>query len=73
MKIMHFELINFSELNKFINGYSKNTQNNVLNFYSMYLKKIKTSKLKIRNKKQLLFSSVITLGILCPSNLISQH
>ncbi len=38
----------------------------------MHLKKIKKTKLKIYYHKQLLFSSLITMGILCPSKVISQ-
>jgi len=38
----------------------------------MHSLKIKKSKLKIYTHKQLLFSSVIAMGIICPSNLISE-
>ena len=38
----------------------------------MYSKKIKKSKSKIYNPKQLLLFSVIAMGIICPSNVISQ-
>ena len=38
----------------------------------MYSKKIKNSKLKFYNHKQLLLSSAIAMGIICPSNVISQ-
>jgi len=40
--------------------------------YLMDLKKIKNSKLKINIHKQLLFSSVITMSILCPSKVLSK-
>ena len=38
----------------------------------MHLKKIKKSKFQIKSHKQLLLSSIITIGILCPSKLISK-
>ena len=38
----------------------------------MHLKKIKKSKFQINSQKQLLLSSIITIGILCPSKLISK-
>jgi len=38
----------------------------------MHSLKIKKSKLKIYTHKQLLFSSVIAMGIICPSNVISE-
>ena len=38
----------------------------------MHLKKIKKSKFQINSHKQLLLSSIITIGILCPSKLISK-
>jgi len=38
----------------------------------MYLKNLRKSKFKIHNHKQLLIFSAITLGIICPSNMISQ-
>ena len=38
----------------------------------MYLKNLRKSKFKIHNHKQLLIFSAITLGIIFPSNMISQ-
>ena len=38
----------------------------------MYFKNVRKSKFKIHNYKQLLIFSAITLGIICPSNMISQ-
>ncbi|MBO8229261.1 serine protease [Prochlorococcus marinus str. MU1404] len=38
----------------------------------MYLKKIKKTKLKVYSQKKILFSSVITLGLLLPSNVVPQ-
>ena len=40
--------------------------------YLIHSKKIKKSKLKIYSQKQLLLSSVITMGIIFPSNIISE-
>ena len=37
----------------------------------MSSKKIRKSKFKISKHKKLLFSSIITMGILCPSNVVS--
>jgi len=38
----------------------------------MYLKNLRKSKFKIHNHKQILIFSAIALGIICPSNMISQ-